>query len=51
MAWKRADGPSALMHMKGKSEPVVFRIKNVCDVVSGVICVIELQEGKEEMAK
>ena len=48
---KRADGPPALTHMKGKPEAVSFMIKNVCDVHSGVIFAIELQEGKEEMSK
>jgi hypothetical protein len=48
---KRADGPPALTHMKGKPEAVSFMIKNVCDVHSGVMFAIELQEGKEEMAK
>jgi hypothetical protein len=33
---KRVDGPPALTHMKGKPEPVLFMIKNVCDVRSGV---------------
>ena len=37
--------------MKGKPEAVSFMIKNVCDVHSGVMFAIELQEGKEEMAK
>jgi hypothetical protein len=37
--------------MKGKPEPVSFMIKNLCDVQSGVMFAIELQEGKEEMSK
>jgi len=48
---KRADGPPALTHMKGKPEAVSLMIKNVCDVHSGVMFAIELQEGKDEMAK
>jgi hypothetical protein len=34
-----------------KAEAVSFMIKNLCDVQSGVMFAIELQEGKEEMAK
>ncbi len=48
---KQADGPPALTHMKGKPEPVSFMIKNLCDVHSGVMFAIELQEGKEDMSK
>ncbi len=48
---KRADGPPALTHMKGKPEPVSFMIKNLCDMHSGLMLAIELQEGKEEMSK
>jgi hypothetical protein len=36
--------------MKGKQEPVSFMIKNLCDVETGIIFSIELQEGKVEMA-
>ncbi len=42
---KRADGPPALTHMKGKPEPVSFMIKNLCDVQTGIIFAIELQQG------
>jgi hypothetical protein len=48
---KRADRPPALRHMKGKPEAVLFMIKNLCDVHTGVMFAIELQEGKEERAK
>jgi hypothetical protein len=48
---KRAGGPPALTHMKEKPEVVSFMIKNVCDIHSGVLFAMELQEGKEEMAK
>ncbi len=37
--------------MKEKPEVVSFMIKNVCDIHSGVLFAMELQEGKEEMAK
>ena len=46
---KRPDGPPALTHMIGKPEPVLFMIKNLCCVETGVMFVIELQEGKLEM--
>ena len=36
--------------MQGKPEAVSFMIKNLCDVHSGVMFALELQEGKEKMA-
>ena len=48
---KRADGPPALTHMKGKPEPVSFMFKTMCCVETGIMIAIELQEGKEVMAR
>jgi hypothetical protein len=47
---KRADGPPALTHMKGKPEPVSFMFKTMCCAETGIMVAMELQEGKEVMA-
>ena len=39
---KRADGPPALTHMKGKPEPVSFMFKTMCCAETGIMVAIEL---------
>jgi hypothetical protein len=47
---KRADGPPAMPHMKGKSDPVSFMFKTICCAETGIMVAIELQEGRNIMA-